>query len=560
MIRLALTIFIYFSLLVHSFSQHTIGLFLNDSLSFNGYTLIAPEYSNTYLIDNCGYIVNTWEAEQNPGASTYLLENGNLLRTGQINSNFNEGGSGGRLELYNWDGELIWQYDYSSISHHQHHDVAAMPNGNILLIAWESHTPLNAVNNGRDPNLTSPLGVWSERIVELEPVGTNDANIVWEWNLWDHIIQDFDSTKINFGTVAEHPELVDLNFEANPGGGTSSGHDWIHFNSIDYNPVLDQIVVSSRFFDEFWIIDHSTTTEEAAGHSGGNAGKGGDLIYRWGNPQSYKRGTDDDRKLFGQHDVQWIDQGLPDEGKILIFNNGLFRPGGNHSSIDIIEPPLDTDGNYVLENGNAYGPDNLFWSYTSDPLEDFYSANISGAQRLPNGNTLICSGRSGFVFEITPDNQIVWEYINPVRTNSGPMLQGSNASFLPNFLFRAYRYGTEYPAFEGKDLSPGDPIELDPIAYDCTIFETLTTTESPNLLSNISLIENPASSFLKIKNPSQENIRIEVFDINGRIVENYSTMDVLFEANIQNWLSGFYFVKISKTNKQDSMVTKFVKL
>ena len=252
-------------------AQQTIGLFLNDSLAYNGYTLIAPEYTTTYLIDNCGYVVNSWEADQRPGSSVYLLENGNLLRTGAISGSFNTGGAGGRIELFNWEGDLLWRFDYATPGFHQHHDVAALPNGNILLIAWEYHSSQNAVNNGRDPALTSSLGVWSERIVELEPVGTDEANIVWQWKLWDHLIQDFDSTKLNYGVVADHPELVDINFEANPGGGASSGPDWIHLNSINYNAVLDQIILSSRHFDEFWILDHSTTIQEAANHSGGNS-------------------------------------------------------------------------------------------------------------------------------------------------------------------------------------------------------------------------------------------------------------------------------------------------
>ena len=117
----------------------------------------------------------------------------------------------------------MWRYDYASPGAHQHHDVAALPNGNILLIAWHYRNAQNAISNGRDPDLTSPNGVWSEQIVELEPVGADQANIVWTWNLWDHLIQDFDSTKLNYGVVADHPELVDINYSANPGGGTSSG-------------------------------------------------------------------------------------------------------------------------------------------------------------------------------------------------------------------------------------------------------------------------------------------------------------------------------------------------
>jgi len=548
---------LFLSITFVSFSQQTVGLFFNDSSSYNGYTLIAPEFTTTYLIDNCGYVVNTWEANQRPGKTAYLLENGNLLRTGSIASNFNSGGSGGRIELFSWEGELLWQYDYSSNQFHQHHDVAALPNGNILLIAWELHSYEDAVTNGRDPDQTSIDGVWSERIVELEPVGSDDANIVWQWNLWNHLVQDFDSTQINFGDVANHPELVDLNFNATSGG--PNGTDWIHANAINYNPELDQIILSSRSFNEFWIIDHSTSTQEAAGHSGGNSGKGGDILYRWGNPITYRNGEVEDRRLYGQHDVQWIPSGLLDEGKIMIFNNGLGRPTGNYSSIDIIEPPVDSDGNYILNTGSPYGPENLFWTFQETPLNAFYSSNISGVQRLPNGNTLICEGRDGLVFEIDSNQNRVWEYQNSVRTTTGPVAQGTNINNTPVSLFRAYRYGVDYPAFAGKELIPGDPIELDPIPYNCTIVGDFTPTREIHFLENVSIIENPVTQNLRIKNELNQVLNIEVFDLNGKLFSTFSSSNFIIESDISAWISGMYIVRIfNKENKSYS--AKIVKL
>ncbi len=541
-------------------AQQTVGLFLNDSLAYNGYTLIAPEYTDTYLIDNCGYVVNTWQADQHPGSSTYLLENGNLLRTGYINGTFNTGGVGGRIEIFSWEGDLLWRYDYASPGFHQHHDIAALPNGNILLIAWDYHTVQGAINNGRNPDLTSPQGIWSEQIIELEPIGTDQANIVWQWNLWDHLVQDFDSTKLNYGVIAEHPELIDFNFEANAGGGTSSGPDWIHLNAINYNAALDQIVVSSRHLHEFWVIDHSTTTQEAASHTGGNSGKGGDILYRWGNPQSYNRGTPEDQKLFGQHDVQWIEPGLEDEGKIMIFNNGQGRPEGNFSSIDILIPPTDSEGNYTLENEMAFGPNSLHWTYSSDPPEDFYSLNISGTQRLPNGNTLICHGRRGRVFEITPDGQIVWDYQSPVRNTSGPFDQEVNISNIPTVLFRAYKYGEDYPAFDGKELIPGDPIELNPIIYDCSIYNTFTSSNDFSELKSVRLLSNPVSDYLKIENNTGDVIRIELIDINGQILYSVLSSDSIKTIDAAFLASGIYFTRISNDEYSQVYTAKFVKL
>ena len=85
----------------------------------------------------------------------------------------------------------------------------------------------------------------------------------------------------------------------------------MHTNAVAYNAELDQIMLSIHAFSEVWIIDHGTTTEEAASHSGGKRGKGGDLLYRWGNPRAYRTGTNVDQRLFAQHNAHWIPEGLP---------------------------------------------------------------------------------------------------------------------------------------------------------------------------------------------------------------------------------------------------------
>jgi hypothetical protein len=229
------------------------------------------------------------------------------------------------------------------------------------------------------------------------------------------LIQDFDATKANYGVVADHPELVDLNFPPQ----TVQQGDWNHLNGLDYNAALDQIVLSSHNQNEVWIIDHSTTTAEAAGHTGGNSGRGGDLLYRWGNPRAYDAGTTADQKLFGQHNAQWIDAGSPGAGNILIFNNGLNRPQGPFSTIEEITTPVDANGNYAHTPGTAYAPSAVTWNYTAAVPTSFYSNNISGTQRLPNGNTLICEGADGFFFEVTPAGQTVWQYQNTFPTGPG---------------------------------------------------------------------------------------------------------------------------------------------
>jgi hypothetical protein len=201
-------------------------------------------------------------------------------------------------------------------------------------------------------------------------------------------------------------------------------------------------MVSCREFNEIWIIDHSTTSLEAAGHKGGKHGMGGDLLYRWGNPQAYRAGSVKDQRLFSQHDASWIPDGLPGAGHALVFNNGGRRPDGNYSSADEIVLPVREDGSYDRTAGAAFAPKSAVWSFTSPKKQDFFAALMSSSQRLPNGNTLVCTGFGGVVFEATPENKIVWRYINPSKASTGAGMPG------PGF-------GTGGPPGGGPGRGPG---------------------------------------------------------------------------------------------------------
>lgn len=445
----------------------TMGLFINEPLASEGYTLFAPmTYNEVYLINNEGEKVHSWQTETNPALSVCLLENGHLVQT-SVNSNSpfkGTGGAGGEINEYDWDGNLVWSYSYSGSSYCSHHDVKVLPNGNYLLIAWELKSKSEAIQAGRDSSTISEGEIWPDHLVEVQPnyeVGSG-GTIVWEWYVWDHLIQDFDSSEDNYGTVADHPELININY-ANPGRDGTYGADWNHTNSVEYIEAYDQILLSSHSFSEIWIIDHSTTTTEAASHSGGISNKGGDLLYRWGNPQAYNGGSSSDQQLFSQHNASWIESEYPGEGNILIFNNGVNRSGNtSYSSIDEITPP-NNNGVYSM-NGSTFGPISTTWQFTATPESSFYSQNISGVQRLPNGNTLICDGNYGTFCEITSSFDTVWYYINPV-TNNGPLTQGESIPAAnqgvgtQNQVFRCTRYSKNYSAFSGKDLTSQGTIE-----------------------------------------------------------------------------------------------------
>jgi hypothetical protein len=548
-------LFLFFYLASEIFGQQTVGTFVNLESSFNGYTLIASSASRqTYLIDNCGQIINEWSSNFQPGQSAYLLEDGRLLRTARINGTFNGGGIGGRIEMFSWEGELLWSYDHATPDYHHHHDVEFLPNGNILLLAWERRSRNEALDMGRDPSTVSNAGMWPEQIIEVKPIGTNEVELVWEWHAWDHLVQDFDPSKPNFGVISEHPELLNLNLVTT--GGSSP--DWIHANSIDYNPVLDQIMFSSRTMSEFFIIDHSTTIEEASSHEGGVYGKGGDFLYRWGNPQNYGNGNIIDQKLYGQHDVHWIPYELQGGGDIMIFNNGIGRPEGSYSTIDVITPPLDQDGSYIREENKAFGPGELTWNYMANPPNSIYGNRTSGAQRMPNGNTLICIGPDGYIFEVDENDDIVWSYENPVNQNGRVSQQSDPGN---NSLFRAYRYGTEYPAFENIDLEPGEYLELNSIDYGCQIHSgTSAVTSMLNSLEEIRILSNPVIDVVQIENRKEQNLNLVIYDTNGNTMKTFSSNHINIEFPVSQLPSGVYFLHIINLRTQSLKTEKIIKL
>jgi len=517
------------------YSQNNVGLILNSNDVYSGFTLFSIN-TKTFLINNCGEVINEWNTNYLPGNAVYLLEDGNLLRAGKTDTNdINFGGVGGKIELFNWEGTLLWSIDYDTPNYRQHHDIYPMPNGNILILAATVMEQDEAVQNGRDPSLINNQKLYNEQIIEIEPVGANSYNTIWEWNVKDHLIQDFDVSKSNFGNVGLNPQLLNINFLNNQ----PISSNWLHFNSIQYNELLDQIVISSRTLSEIYIIDHSTTTAQAASNIGGIYNKGGDFLYRWGNPQAYNQGTENDRKLYGQHYPHWIPNGFNDENKIILYNNGNGRTP-SFSEVFILNPPI-TNGDYDYTANTAYLPLNPDYIYTNS--DDFYSSILSSAQRLSNGNTLICEGRSGEVFEIDSNENIVWKYIVPVNNATGAIIQPTDALPFNNLTFRAIKYSMNYPAFIGRDLTPSPPIEGTSITNNCG---SLSVSESE--LSNLSirLFPNPVKGVLNIE--YKETIEtIEIYNLLGKKVKSLSNNSK--SINIQDLSSGMYLLKIYSGNR-----------
>lgn len=460
---LTLVLFFVNSSFSQSYAQKTYGL--KKKLSGNdenGYILFSPmNCDTTYLINKCGQKVHQWKTLTPPSLSSYLTEDGHLIKTGvhSDTSFFTAGGKGGYVEKYDWDGKLLWSYEIFNDSLTQHHDIEVLPNGNILVLAWHHISKLEAMMLGRrSENFQQGSGgdeLWGERIIELRPIGKDSAEIVWQWDLFDHIVQDVDINKPNYGVIQDHPELMNINYAIN-----LKTYDWIHANSIAYNPKTDQIIISTHNISEVWVIDHSTTTAEAKSHQGGTYGMGGDILYRWGNPEAYGWGVKSNRKLFRQHDAHWIPGGYQDSGKIMVFNNGQERDT-LYSTVDVFAIPNLSNNAY--KSVLPYGPNNFTWTYKDSVPTSFFSVVISGANRLPNGNTLICSGVQGRFFEVTPQKKIVWEYKNPLIGNT----PGTDGGVGNGGVFRCTFYPTSFGAFKNRTLTSKGPIERNSRPYTC---------------------------------------------------------------------------------------------
>ncbi|AMK12864.1 hypothetical protein AWY79_18035 [Pseudodesulfovibrio indicus] len=385
-----------------------------------GYTLFAPMGgTDTYLVDMQGKTVKTWPGRDASTGAVYLLKNGNLLRTvsparGEVRTPFEgEGVSGGIVQEVSPRGQIVWEYSYISKDVRQHGDIQPLPNGNVLILAWELKTRIDLSEAGGSVRNHPEGMIWSEHIVEVRKSGPRSGYVVWEWHAWDHLVQNTNSDAPNYANPVRLPQRMDVNY--NP----RRTPDWLHADSIDYNPALDQIVLSLRNTGEVWIIDHSTSTEQAATSKGGIMHRGGDILFRWGNPAAY--GAAGKPMLTAQHDARWIRNGRPGEETILIFNNGDRR--NKRSEVLEIKP----DYYFKATTLDA----EVVWSFGGDSA--FYADRFSGAQRLPNGNTLVCDGPAAHLFEVKPDGKVAWEY------------RFKEPGKEPKPLFRATRISLDHP-------------------------------------------------------------------------------------------------------------------
>jgi hypothetical protein len=467
-----------------------------------GYTLFSPfRGENTYLIDMHGEVVHYWpypEGWSIPNSEAIekharLLEDGTLLR-GVVDKAGRGGMSGARYQIVDWDGEVIWEHGDERPEVIPHHDFRMIWNPELeertlMYVATTEISHDEAIAAGVDPAARDDISSRPDGMVEVDM----DGNVIWEWNIKDHTVQDHDPSLDNYGVIADNPGKMDPNF----GGGVTG--DWIHINSFDYNAVLDQVIINTSAFSESYVVDHGATfvsgnTERSIELAASDTG---DFIYRWGNPCVYDAGdcpsstdegqssTNGHQQVYFTHDIQWIRDrevgpeigDLPGAGNLLIFDNGARRLGQTFSSILEFDPydgPMER-GRYIPEmeaghnppvggmGGGLAGNDTIskqiVWSYRPPLAGAMFSSYISGAQRLSNGNTLVCSGAHGHFFEVTTDGEVVWEYVSPVGNQTDGAygiytIMTADAGDRTNSSFKCARYEPDYPGLQGRDLTP----------------------------------------------------------------------------------------------------------
>jgi len=474
--------------------------------TFDGYALYNKQNNNTaYLVDENGNIAHTWNCNVACNYTVLLKDNGNIVRGGKNSGNQLTGAAiGGMVQEIDPNGTVVWEYVYSDANHCQHHDITLVGD-NVLLTAWEVKTASEVSAAGYSTNSDK----WPTHFVELQPDGNGSANIVWEWHIWDHLIQDVDPNKPSYGVIADNPQLIDINMIQSSGGPGGGGGDWFHVNGVDYNAELNQIAFTSRFASEFYIIDHSTTTAEAASHSGGNSGMGGDILYRWGNPSNYN--TSGSQIIpSAVHDVRWIENdGRPNGGFLQIFNNS--GGGNSQSTIDAVDATGSAGNGYTYNKtaGQAFEPTDYSWRYTCA-----YSASgQSASNRMSNGNIFVnCSGGqggAGIMYETDPTGAtIIWQY-----NGGGPA--------------KAFRYECDHPGI-------------------ITLLNNPCMVDVENLENEkINIYPNPSNGLFQIYGLKSAVSEIKVIDAFGKTVLKGNNI----QFDLSSFSSGLYNVIITKENK-----------
>ncbi|OLO05824.1 ArsR family transcriptional regulator [Salinicola socius] len=398
--------------------------------AYNGFVLFPGGDRKTHLIDMNGNEVHRWDYESFPpiplSADQADGEKGHLLvqlaRADKLPEHASPGNglTNASVAEVNWDGEVKWQWGSQQDPVYQHHDMRRLPNGNNLVMTAEMREL-----NGFD------YPIIENGIEEVD----DEGRVVWEWKSGDHLDEmGFSDAGLRALKDSEDPDFLHLN-TAVPVGPNRL------YDAGDERFAPDNILVNSRNANVTFIVDRQS----------------GEIVWRIGPDLpalqlNGKLGRPVDQTV-GSHDAHFIPEGLPGAGNLLIFDNqgnAGFPPSrqGFFSSSRVIEVDPSSDKIVWQYTGNMSGRS----PYT------FYSSFISSARRLPNGNTLIDEGQNGRLFQVTPEGDIVWEYVSPFFGKSMP-----SDDYVTNQVYRAQL--VDY------DWAPdGTPHTENSVMPDCDIY------------------------------------------------------------------------------------------
>ena len=368
------------------FAQENIVLYNEQGIDQSGYVFMMENgQKNAYLVNHEGEKLKEWAFEERFGNDIEITPSGDLLACFKSSDPIiTFGGFGGVVSLMDYTGKELWRYEVNTENEIAHHDATQLPNGHVMIMVWERITELQLETAGQFPG----HDIFLEKLIEVNPQ-TNE--IVWQWRSWDHMVQNTAADNDLYGQLSDFPNKIDLNHSDLENG------DWMHANGIFYDAATDLVYMSVNFYSEVWVIDHSTSSEEAKTSQGGNYNRGGDLVYRFGNPSLFEN-TIAPQFLFNNHHPSIVPNNYPGNGNFLIYNNGSNLE--QSIAYELVLPAFSTNSmqNYIAPVKQ--------WSFTNI---DMYFDKISGLQRLPNGNTLICEGDYGY-WEVSVQGEVVWKY------------------------------------------------------------------------------------------------------------------------------------------------------
>lgn len=535
--------------------------------------------SYAYLLDTAATTTSSYFARYNIGSTAYSAH---MLKDSIYQSYGMGKEGGGYASVKKWaitgpnTVTNTWTYTGTNL----HHDICPLPNGNVLVISSETKTGTQIQAVGGTYSGTATF----EKIQEIHRTGATTGTVVWEWKLWDHLCQNTTSSEPNYVTsIAQNPQLFNI--------GLVTTGDFFHLNGIDYNAELDQIVFSSHMMNEVYVIDHSTTTAEAATHSGGLSGKGGDFLYRWGRPQNYGcTANGNGITLNVIHDARWVSSTNQDyPGYISIFHNGGCS--GGHAAV-LFLPPYDGNHGYTYTPGSVLGPNAV-----TPTTPSFSVSNMGGCYVLENGNLLITNPNSKF-YEVngtgTTYQQVSVGTVQSDRlklcdvryptvtatatpttvTEGGTITLGATATSItessPTF---TYSWSSTPSGYSASTQNPtATPTSAGTYSYTVTVTNNVgcTATASVNVTVNVATgfidaADEPVTNLVLSPNPStgivhindaflaaHHDFSVQVYDITGKLIRSESTPALI---DLSGFEDGIYFFYV-RTEDQNTICRK----